>query len=123
MMWIIDRIAEERIREAMERGEFEGLQGEGKPLELEDLSWVPENLRPAYKLLKNAGFVPPEVETRKEIQEVGDLLRLIEDPESTEGRMARERAIKRLNLLLARLPGRSLKVEEAYFEKILKRLS
>ncbi len=122
-MWIIDRIAEERIREAMERGEFDNLEGEGRPLRIEDLSWVPEHLRPAYILLKNGGFVPPEVETRKAIQEIGDLLNLIEDKQSVAGRRLREKAIKRLNLLMARLPGRSLKVEEAYFEKLIRRFS
>ena len=54
----ISIIAEQRIREACERGAFDSLPGAGKPLELEDDSHIPEDLRMAYKLLKNAGYVP-----------------------------------------------------------------
>ncbi len=39
------RIAEEKIVEAQKAGTFDNLPGKGKPLELEDLSWVPEELR------------------------------------------------------------------------------
>lgn len=61
----ISIIAEQRIREACERGAFDSLPGAGKPLELEDNSHIPEDLRMAYKLLKNAGYVPEEVLTGK----------------------------------------------------------
>ena len=61
----ISIIAEQRIREACERGAFDSLPGAGKPLELEDDSHIPEDLRMAYKLLKNAGYVPEEVLDRK----------------------------------------------------------
>jgi hypothetical protein len=54
------RIAEERIREAQQAGAFDNLPGKGKPLELEDLSWVPEELRIGYLVLKNAHVLPPE---------------------------------------------------------------
>jgi len=64
---IIEMIAEGKIREAMERGEFENLPGKGKPLKLEDYSNVPEDLRICYKVLKNAGFIPEEIELQKEI--------------------------------------------------------
>ena len=43
------------------------LPGKGKPLELEDLSWVPEDLRIGYHVLKNAHVLPPEVELLKDI--------------------------------------------------------
>ena len=49
----IQYIAEKRIAEAMDKGEFDNLPGRGKPLEIEDLSAVPEDLRMAYKILKN----------------------------------------------------------------------
>ena len=54
-------IAERRIQEAIERGEFDDLPGKGKPLHLgEDDRSVPEELRMAYRMLKNAGLLPPE---------------------------------------------------------------
>jgi hypothetical protein len=58
----IDQIAETRIREAIERGELSGLPGEGRPLQLDDDSAIPEELRAAYRILKNAGFLPPELQ-------------------------------------------------------------
>lgn len=73
-------IAEERIREAMERGEFDNLPGKGRPLDLDDLANVPEELRSAYRLLKNAGFVPPEVELRKEIARLEEQMAASADP-------------------------------------------
>jgi len=68
------RIAEDRIKEAIARGEFDDLPGKGKPLELEDLSSIPEDLRAGYKLLKNAGMIPVEMQLSKEIVTLQDLI-------------------------------------------------
>ena len=54
-------------------------QGKGKPLELEDLSWVPEDLRLGYHVLKNAHVLPPEVELLKDIHILEDLLKHVEE--------------------------------------------
>ncbi|MDE5879570.1 MAG: DUF1992 domain-containing protein, partial [Desulfovibrio sp.] len=59
---ILGAIAERRIQEAQERGEFDDLPGAGRPLQLEDMSHVPEELRMAYTLLRNANCLPPELE-------------------------------------------------------------
>ena len=59
---MFDLIAELKIAEAIANGDLDNLPGEGRPLELDDNSLVPEELRLAYRILKNAGFVPPEVE-------------------------------------------------------------
>jgi hypothetical protein len=59
-MLLFELIAEQKIREAIERGELDDLPGQGRPLDLTDDRLVPEELRMAYRLLKNAGFVPPE---------------------------------------------------------------
>lgn len=75
------RIAEEKILEAQRRGVFDNLPGKGKPLQLEDLSWVPEDLRIAYHVLKNAHVLPPEVELLKDIRTLEDLLRHVEEGE------------------------------------------
>ena len=68
-MYLIDQIAEARIQEAMDQGELRGLPGEGQPLLLDDDSAIPEELRAAYRLLKNAGFLPPELQWRRELRE------------------------------------------------------
>ena len=48
-MDLIDRLAEQCITEAVERGDLDNLSGAGKPIELDDLSSVPEHLRSGYR--------------------------------------------------------------------------
>jgi len=67
------RLTDEKIRKAYEDGEFENLPGYGKPLELEDLSNVPPEMRMAYKMMKNAGMME-ERQVRSEIAYLEDLI-------------------------------------------------
>ncbi|MCQ4085246.1 DnaJ family domain-containing protein [Saccharibacillus sp. JS10] len=67
-------LAEKKIDEAVKNGEFDDLPGKGKPIELDDVSGVPEELRVSYRILKNAGMLPQEVVLRKECLELEDLL-------------------------------------------------
>lgn|SRR5690554_5736030 len=119
-MSLIDRLAEARIQEAVERGELSNLPGEGKPLELDDDSLVPPELRAGYRLLKNAGFLPPELEWRREVRDIEALLRCCSDVET--GRRAR----LRLDLLRAQLEQRGrcspLWTEQDYYEKLVDHL-
>jgi len=96
-------IAEQKILEAIARGEFANLPGAGKPLRLEDDSMVPGELRISYKVLKNAGCIPPELELRKEIITLRDLLRTIEDDGSKKDKY-RDLNYKllKLNLMMRR---------------------
>lgn len=75
----LHRVAEQRILEAQRAGAFDNLPGKGKPLQLEDLSWVPEDLRIGYHVLKNAHVLPPEAQLRKDIHVLEDLLKHVED--------------------------------------------
>lgn len=77
---IVAVIAEQRIREAIERGEFDNLPGRGRPLPLDDMEGVPAPLRAAYRLLKQNGLVPPEVEASKEIARLEEALAATLDP-------------------------------------------
>ncbi len=61
-MLALELIAERKIAEAVERGDFDDLPGRGRPLAIEEDPLVPEDLRMAYRILKNAGYVPAEVE-------------------------------------------------------------
>jgi len=63
----LDDLVERRIREAQARGDFDGLPGAGRPLPEEDLTGVPEALRVAVRVLKNAGCVPAEVEALRDL--------------------------------------------------------
>ena len=67
-------MAENKIREAMQQGEFEDLPGQGEPLQLNDLANVPEELRASYIILKNGGVLPPEMELHKEIVNLRNLI-------------------------------------------------
>ena len=75
----LERIAEQRILEAQRNGAFDNLPGKGKPLELEDMSSVPDDLRIGYHVLKNANVLPPEAELLKDIHTLEDLLKHVED--------------------------------------------
>jgi hypothetical protein len=96
-MSIFWKIAEQRIREAMENGEFENLPGKGKPLSFEDESWIPEDLRMAYRILKNSGCIPPELELRKEVLNLQELISTIDDDRK------RIKKIRELNFKLLKL--------------------
>jgi len=90
-------IAERRILEALGNGEFDNLEGEGKPLVLEDETWIPEDLRMAYKFLKNAGCVPPELDMRNEVVNLCSLINTIDDDQE------RLKKLRHLNFMLLKL--------------------
>ena len=93
-MEYLHRFVEDRIQKAQDEGVFDNLPGKGKPLNLEDDSSVPEDLRMAFKVLKNARCLPIEMELRKEIFSLRQLLDAAIDPED-------RRALRReLNLLI-----------------------
>lgn len=96
-MHAFEQIAEERIRQAIEAGEFDNLPGAGQPLHLDDDLLVPEELRMAYRILKNAGFVPPELEHLRELRQLEASLA------DTADETARLVARKRMELILTRL--------------------
>ncbi|MCK4388923.1 MAG: DUF1992 domain-containing protein [Desulfobacterales bacterium] len=121
MMICFQRIAERRINQAMREGVFDDLPGAGQPLKLEDDSHIPEDLRIAYKILKNAGYLPPEIALRKEITRAEDLLAGMEDMK------AKYRHIKKLNFLIMKLNelrGTNTSLEQAqhYEKKLVERL-
>lgn len=72
-------IAEEKIKQAMKDGEFDRLPGMGKPLKLDDMSGVPEDLRMAYRIMKNAGYTEEESDLRKEVMTIEDLIKKCDD--------------------------------------------
>jgi len=115
-------IAEEKIREAMARGEFDNLPGAGKPLALEDDSMVPEDLRVSYKILKNAGCLPPELELRKEIVTLKNLLSAIEE-EGEKRRRLKELDGKLLRLNLMRKRPLQLEDFPEYRDRVIEKLT
>ena len=114
------RIAEERIREAQREGVFDNLPGKGKPLVLEDLSVVPEDLRMSYYILKNAHVLPPEAELRKEINTLQDLLKYVEE-EGERKALAKEIEWKMIRLDLLKRRSFSLNTVRYYSKKLARR--
>jgi hypothetical protein len=115
------RLAEQRILDAVSAGEFDNLPGRGRPLVLDDDRGVPEHLRMAYRVLKNAGFAPPEVALRKEIAQLEDLL--ADAPDERD----RYRQIKKLNFLIMKLNSMrrspvTLDKDQYYEERIVEKL-
>ena len=67
MATLDDHIAQS-LRDSQRSGELESAPSWGKPLDLNDgFAQTPDVLRMAFKALKDAGFVPPEVETMQQI--------------------------------------------------------
>lgn len=71
----LDRAIEEIIQAAMARGEFDNLRGQGKPQDHSEYFSMPEEDRLAFTVLKNAGYIPPEVALLREIDELRSQLR------------------------------------------------
>ncbi|APQ59155.1 MULTISPECIES: DnaJ family domain-containing protein [Paenibacillus] len=113
-MGMFSRMAEQKIAEAMAKGEFDHLPGEGKPLVIEDLSHVPEELRMSYKLLKNAGILPEELQLQKECVQLRDLLHACHEA-GEQQRISRRLTEKSLRLRML-LEERGLNTSSVFYE-------
>lgn len=118
-MNVLDALAESKIAAAIASGELSDLPGEGRPLELDDCPLVPEALRVAYRILRNAGFVPPEVEACRERANLARMIASLDDEP------ARRRAALRLALIEARLEatGTAAGATSGYRGALLERLA
>jgi hypothetical protein len=116
------KIVEERIRIAQKKGQFDNLDGRGKPLPRDVIGdTVPEDLRLSYRILKNADCVPPEVELKHEIRRTEDLLAGMA---ATRGKYG---ILKKLNFLITKLntmrQGRvDLEVPQHYADRLVARM-
>jgi len=116
---IIDQLVERRITEAIARGDFDGLPGAGRPLVIDDDRLVPEELRVAHRIMKNAGFVPEELRLFAEIRNVEQLLM------QARAGDAHVSASARLRVLLERLGScraMPLQSQAQYFDRLIERL-
>ena len=115
------RLAEERIKEAQRAGAFDNLPGKGKPLDLEDLSWVPEDLRIGYLVLKNAHVLPPEAQLLKDIHTIEDLLKHVED-EGERRALAKSIQFKLIRLDMLKRRSMPLRSIRDYSRKLVDKL-
>ncbi|EFL51726.1 DnaJ-like, subfamily C, member 28, conserved domain protein [Solidesulfovibrio fructosivorans JJ]] len=115
-------IAEERIAASMRNGDFENLEGKGKKIVFEDDSMIPEDLRMAYKILKNAGYVPEELTQEKEIITAAELLAAATDEQE------RYRQMQKLNYLIMKVNARrrrpvNLERDADYYRRVVERVT
>jgi hypothetical protein len=115
------KIVEKRIQEAQRKGEFDNLPGRGKPIEFEEDRHIPEDLRLAYKILKNADCLPPEIEEKKEIRQMEDMLANIPDEKE------KYKLIKKINYKIMKLNMQGnksplLEEKQVYYSKLVERL-
>ncbi|WP_213135444.1 DnaJ family domain-containing protein [Citrobacter sp. FP75] len=120
-MWLLDQWAERHIHDAQAKGEFDDLPGTGEPLVLDDDSHISPELRAGYRLLKNSGCLPPELEQRREAIRLLDILAGIrkDDPRHEE-------ISRRLSLLELKLRQAGLSTEFLhgnYADKLLHKIS
>ncbi|WP_176761086.1 DnaJ family domain-containing protein [Desulforhopalus singaporensis] len=115
-------IAEQKIVQAMKERDLTASKWKNKPLPLDDDRLVPDDLKMAYKLLKNSGYLPPEIEERKEVQKLEDLIAATEDEHE------RVRQMKKLNVLLMKVEARrsftsNIASQQDYYQKVVERIS
>jgi hypothetical protein len=95
----LEEIIGKKIREAMERGEFDNLKGQGQPQDHSDYFAAPEDLRMGYAVLRNAGYLPHEAQLLKDIAALKEKLAACTDPEGVRAADLRRRLHdKRLEL-------------------------
>ncbi|HEY2451690.1 MAG TPA: DUF1992 domain-containing protein [Scandinavium sp.] len=120
-MWLLDQWAERHILDAQSKGEFDDLAGNGEPLSLDDDLHVPHELRAGYRLLKNAGCLPPELQQRKEAVKLADLLQSIREGDPRFAELHRRLILIELKLQQAGLNTDFLRGE--YAVKLLNKIN
>lgn len=122
IMHVFDELVEARIQESLERGDFDNLPDAGRRLDLEEDPFIPDDMRLACRILKNAGYIPPEMELRRDISDVESELANSEDAAS------RRRSMKKLELLYMKMDESrqrqaSMVLQQEYYDRIISRLA
>lgn len=115
-------IAEQKIAQAMKEQDLTDSKWKNRPLPLDDDQFVPEDLKMAYKLLKNSGYLPPEIEERKEVQRLEDLIAATEDEHE------RVKQMKKLSVLLMKIDAKrsfstNIASQQDYYQKVVEKVS
>ncbi|WP_043646348.1 DnaJ family domain-containing protein [Fundidesulfovibrio putealis] len=126
MIAAIAYVAEERIRAAAERGEFRNLPGAGKPLDLDADANIPPELRMAYTLLKNGGYLDAQHEQDKALEKRLDSLEAMLGQSPAERTKLRQMLkLQVMEFRTKRATGKELALEtgEHYYGKVVERIS
>jgi hypothetical protein len=122
IMDILSFIAEQKITQAMQEQDFNSPKWKNKPLPLDDDRFVPDDLKMAYKVMKMGGYLPPEIEERKEIKKLEDLIAATEDEHE------RLQQMKKLNVLLMKIDAKrtspvNITSQQEYYRKVVERIT
>lgn len=114
-------VSEDHIKRAIKEGKFDNLEGKGKPLPKDEAMNLPPELRMAYRMLKNSGYVPAEIAEEREIVRTIDLLEHMEDEEE------RYRQMQKLNVMIMKMNerrGRPVNLEptDDYYQRIVEKV-
>lgn len=120
-MWLLDQWVERHISDAQRKGEFDNLPGSGEPLVLDDDSHIAPELRAGYRLLKNAGCLPPELEQRREAVELADLLKSVRKDDPRHIELSRRLTLIELKLRQAGMSTDFLHGE--YCERLMQKIN
>lgn len=96
-MFLLDKLAENKIKTAIESGELENLAGAGAPMQIDDDSHIPAELRAGMRILKNSGYLPKEIAIVREIRQIEALLCQVESPDE------KTQLVTKLSLLKSRI--------------------
>jgi len=121
-MYSFVRIAEQRISKAIDDGTLDFSRWKDKPLPKDDDSAVPAEFRMAYKVLKNAGYLPPELEDKKEVKRLEELINRTDDEH------VRVKQMRKLSVLLAKIEARrgkpiNIELQSDYHTRIVESIS
>jgi hypothetical protein len=114
-------VSEDRIKRALKEGKFDNLEGMGRPLKPDEAANLPAELRMAYRVLKNGGYVPAEIAEEKEINRTIDLLSQMEDEQE------RYRQMQKLNVMIMKMNERrgrpvNLEAGDDYYRRIVEKV-
>jgi DnaJ homolog subfamily C member 28 len=113
-----DHISDERIRAAMAEGKFDNLPGMGKPLNLDENPYEPEDMRMANSVLRSNDFTPVWIEIWKEIeQDLEKARRRYETGAALDAEMARTEFSTAIAALNRRILDYNLRVPSNVFQR------
>jgi len=120
-MLIFEKIAEEKIKEWIEKEDFTKNKFYGKKVDNTEYFKVPETLRIAYHILKNANVLPKELQLKSEIIKLRDLLEEISDEDEFIKKLRQfQNKISEYNILSNSKP--TFNNEEFYTKKLMKKI-
>ncbi|MFC7322840.1 DUF1992 domain-containing protein [Halobacillus campisalis] len=115
----LSHLVEEKIKQSIKQGDFDHLPGKGKPLPKDDLAYVPDDLRNSYRILKNANMLPEEMQLKKEIVQLEELITESEEcEEASRWNVQLTEKKLRYNMLMEKRKLQSSQAFRQYSSKI-----